>query len=192
MNIFQHWGDTIYWDRLSWEAFAALMAVLAAGVVGWRQVGIQQRQVEIAALEVATTLWGERLKVYDATSRYLSHIMTHSSVPGRMTLAANVYSKDVSAPEIALDFMNGLDRSRFLFRAPVRAELERIYRLAEELADIIGSADILYEPGKTTMPKRAAAIRSELGQVYANVAGLFGDELQLTQRSRSRVMGRGL
>ena len=39
----------IYWHEFSWEAFAAILAVLAAMVVGSRQVAILARQTEIQA-----------------------------------------------------------------------------------------------------------------------------------------------
>ena len=177
--MFEHWGNAIYWNQFSWEAFAALLAVLGAISVGWRQVGIQRKQVEIANLEVKAAVWKERLQVYDATRNYLAHIVTRGAVPGRLTLAASTRGGDVSAPEVAVAFMDALDRSQFLFQPAVRGRLEDLWRTAEELADIRGSADVLYEPTKTPAETRASVLRNKLVDQHAAVAAIFGDELML-------------
>lgn len=184
--MFEHWGDAIYWDQFTWEAFAtllaALLAVAGAVAVGLRQVAIQQRQAEIADLEVRSTLWRERLAVYDATRAYLSHIVTKASVPGRQTPGGKMTSQPAVAMDVAQAFFTALDRSQFLFRPEVHRALDEVWRDAEKLADLRGSADIMYEPTKTPMEKRAAELRKKLVDRHANVAAIFGDELKLTDR----------
>lgn len=184
--MFEHWGDAIYWDQFTWEAFAtllaALLAVAGAVAVGLRQVAIQQRQAEIADLEVRSTLWRERLAVYDATRAYLAHIVTKASVPGRPAPSLATGGPPV-APEIAAAFFAAMDRAQFLFQPTVHQNLVDIWRTAEELATVRNSADISYEPTKTPLEMKAGKLRQEIVGRHANVVAIFGDELTLRARA---------
>lgn len=177
--MFEHWGEAIYWRQMTWEAFAALVAIVAAGFVGWRQVGVQHRQTEIQALGIKVALREERLKAYDATRFFIGHILRSGAVPGRKTLANNMNGGPVTLPQVAIDFYDAMDRSRFLFAPETRAALDRIYALAMELGDLRGSADTFYEDDKGVRHTRSQDIRNQLAEIYMDVAALFGDELNL-------------
>ena len=188
--MFEHWGGAIYWDTMTWEAFVAMLAVGAAALVGFRQVGIQRRQAEIEALTVRIALREERLKVYDATRRFIGNILTTGRVPGRQTLAASMAGGDVAQPEVAIDFYDAMDRARFLFAPAVRATLVGIYELAMELGDIRASPDTFYEASDGRSRTRAQEIRDELSRIYGDVAGIFGNELMLTDTEGSMLKRR--
>lgn len=178
--MFDHWGDAIYWDQMTWEAFAAILAIVAAGIVGWRQVGIQKRQVEIAALTLTEAVWERRVLIYDATKAYLTHIAISSSVPGRHTLAATVTGGDVTAPAIAMAFAQAMERSRFLFRPAVHKTLNEVWRIAEALADLRADAERMYEADGGVNQTSSADLREKLMVYWRDVPAIFGDELSLT------------
>jgi hypothetical protein len=86
----------IAWTDFSWEAFATLAtgigAVVAAIVVGLRQAGISdrqsrilERQVGLDELKLRSDLFDRRFAVYEATRKFVGHIMAHASEPDQQT-----------------------------------------------------------------------------------------------------------
>jgi hypothetical protein len=55
---------SIHWETFSWEAFATLTAVIAAGWVGWNQVKIQRRQTIFVEYDLKIQLLDKRPQIY--------------------------------------------------------------------------------------------------------------------------------
>ena len=179
-SMFEHWGRTIYWDSLSWEAFAAFAAFIAAGVVGWRQVGIARRQTDLLDLEVRTALWDRRMALYDTTREYLAHIVQKGRFPGRGSMFSKLSSRPVPGVPLALAFHQAVDRGQFLLSSESYARLLAVRDRSERLAEIHEDASALYEPEKTRLGLEAKTIRAALIENYNNVAEIFGRDLTLS------------
>lgn len=182
--MFEHWGGTIYWDALTWEAAAAILAVIGAIIVGTVHGAVLRRQAELQSMANKVAVWKERLAVYDATRAYLGHVVTKASVPGRLTLAATITDQRVTAPETWAAFTTALDRAQFLFSRAVYERLEKLWRAAEALADERASADNFYSGDQS----EADRLRDEIVAAHADLAAVFGEELRL---SSDRPEGRG-
>lgn len=165
----------VYWDTFSWEAFVSGVAILVAGWVGVRQVGIQRRQSELEALGLKAALWDRRMEIYDATTAYLGHIVLVGGVPGR----SGSLSKMTPAVQLAVAFNKAVERSEFLMSPEARSRLLRLRDKAKRLGDIREDANIFYEPHQTPLQNEAAEIRAELVRVYNDVASIFGDDIRL-------------
>lgn len=172
--MIQHWGTSIYWDAMSWEAFAAIVAVIAAGIVGWRQAGISKRQAELQALDLKAALWDRRMAIYDATKSYLSYIVAEKRVPEQSGRGLNPRWEEEAA--IANDFKHAVDRSRFLLSPEVFARLDRIKVTALRLSKIRSSGEVLYNKELET---EAAELRGSLEASHENIASIFGEDLIL-------------
>lgn len=72
---------SIDWASFSWEAFATLAtglaAVIAAGIIGFRQSQIHDRQVALQEQELKVSLLEERLSVYDSVHDFFGYTLTH-------------------------------------------------------------------------------------------------------------------
>ncbi len=106
----------IEWAALSWEAFATLAtglaAVLAAGIIGFRQSQIQDRQVALQEQELKVSLLEERLGVYDAVHNFLSYTLTR----GRP-----------ADGNFERDFRLAMVKARFLFSDELNIFLKEIW-----------------------------------------------------------------
>lgn len=125
------------WDYMDWGEFATLFtgiaAVLAAYGVGQRQARILEAQHQLGELSLRSTLFEKRVRVYDATRRWLAYIAMHGAIPGRV-LERRINSEGPpEGSEIERDFLEQLDRARFLFRPAVFAELDRLWKLANKV-----------------------------------------------------------
>lgn len=180
--MFEHWGDTVYWDSMSWEAFAAIAAFIAAGFVGWRQVGIAKRQSEIQALELKAALWDRRMAIYDTTRSFLSHIALKGRVPGRGTALSKVSGRPPAGLDLASQFNQAVDRGQFLLSAESSRRLQSVQRTADRLADIHEDPGAFYEPQKSELEAEAKVLRAQLVEHYNAVAAIFGEDLVLRER----------
>lgn len=178
--MFRHLGNTIYWDAMSWEAFVALVAVLAAGLVGWRQMRVLDRQVDVAALSVKEAVWDRRLVIYDTTKAYLSHIVLKGRVPGRGSALAKVSGRIPAGGDLALAFSQAVDRAQFLMSDATYRRLLDLQAKADRLADIHEDAGIFYEPSKSRLEAEAKDLREFIVGQSASVAAIFGEDLRLS------------
>lgn len=173
--MFSHWGQTIYWNTMSWEAFAAICAVIAAGWVGSRQIGITRKQTELQTLELKTALWDRRMAIYDTTRAYLAHIVLKGNVPGRSTM----FGVTGSGSELAIEFHQAVDRAQFLLSPEAYARLSNVRATAERLATLREDARRMYEPKDSKSKIETAEARAALIEAYNNVAAIFADDLKL-------------
>lgn len=168
----------IDWSSFSWEAFATLVtgvsAVVAAGIVGWRQVAISdrqtrilERQVDLDELSFRSALYEKRFAVYQATQNYLSAVLTHGKKP-----SAGVESA----------FLASIDGSKFLFGPVVEGELKEIYRAGHALLahNTLSEAELkqtgAYPEGA---PERETELVTALRAKWDNLGTVFGDDLRL-------------
>jgi hypothetical protein len=102
-------------DKLNWEATATLvagfLAVLAAFVIGFRQSGIQSRQVELEELKIRSDLFDKRFATYEATAYLLNHIDLHIEEKDQILMKA---------------WFAKFRESKFLFSPPVYEQLSEI------------------------------------------------------------------
>lgn len=180
-------------DYLSWEAFATFVAVIAAFVVGLRQVGIATRQTaiqteqitiqnrlaDIEELKLRQALFDDRFEVYEATRAFLAHIVAHASVPG----LAKTDNAELRESDRLLQqrFIEEIDRASFLFRPSVKKHLTQLWQTAVQInfhqkmqTDRNGREDYQkHVDGEFAQMKL-------LQQAHADLASIFGDELTLS------------
>lgn len=181
-------------DYLSWEAFATLLAgALAVGAaiyVGLRQTQIQTKQVliqdrlaELEELKLRQALFDARYQVYNASRKWLVFTVQHGSPP---------YStKGLEEAQLAVEmkwadeFLDAVDRSRFLFRPAVRQVLFKMW----ESGQVLTRMERALERDTTTQDQREnAADRHDEAFTYltgllSGFSDVFGDELVLTAYS---------
>lgn len=178
-------------DYLSWEAFATLLtgalAVGAALLVGLRQTDIQTKQVliqnrlaDLEEFKLKEALFDARYAVYNGARMWLLATVQAGTPP----YSIKDLKGETKAAEFkwANDFLDALDRSRFLFRPSVRAELVKMYEAGQELRQ----ADRALERDSTTQEQRERAADKHdeafkyLSGLLGNFSDIFGDELKLT------------
>jgi len=184
-------GDTIDFTRLTWEAFAAFIAVIAAALVGWRQVGIQKRQAAMQHLELRRLLFDQRLPVYLATQAWLGLVLETGSIPSMprslnlkgLTQEARIKEVD---RQISIDraFVEALEMSRFVFSPHVFEALEELWLKGNQLH--------FHQASQVTEGKeRDRHIDAEFrlhkwfADRHANLAAVFGDELKVSDGGKS-------
>jgi len=184
-------------DYLSWEAFATLVAVIAAFIVGRRQVGIAARQTDIQTeqtriqnrladleeLKLRQALFDARYQVYNASRKWLVFTIQHGSPP-YSTKVLKGAQKDFEM-RLADEFLDAVDRSRFLFRPTVRLVLFKMW----ESGQLLTRMERTLERDTTTQEQREKAADSHdeaftyLNGLLSDYSELFGDELVLTAHS---------
>lgn len=177
--MFEHWGDTIYWDRLSWEAFVATLAVLAAGIVGWRQAGVVKEQAKLQQLALRHGLFERRHSVYHAARAWLGFVVAQGTIPNRQP-----DGEDRPQPEwtthqaLEREFLDGLDMSRFVFRPAVFEELHNLWLAGNQLHYHRVAARKRDENAEMHR-KNEATVFATISENYRNIAAVFGEELRL-------------
>lgn len=170
----------IYWDTFSWEAFVSGLAILVAGFVGFRQVGLQKRQSALEELALKSALWDRRMEIYDATAAYLGHIVLKGGVPGRTTAMSKAAGFGAPAAELAIDFDRAVQRSRLLLSPPAASRLADVQAKAMRLGDIREDSALMYGDNKEALQDEAQAIRASLITAYNDVSAIFGEDIRLT------------
>lgn len=186
---------TAQWNALDWNDLATLSgaaatliaglgAVIGATMVGLRQAGITERQVEIAAnqhalerLKVRQDIFDRRLKVYEHTRTWLAYILAHGATPSRAKEPATVEG-----------FAEAWDISRFLFKPDVHNSLETLRLMAIDLDyhEAMTINPVRTDPdGGVTVSEEdhpASATRLMMGfrDAMQNLSEMFGSELQLS------------
>lgn len=185
-------------DYLTWEAFAAFSAVIAAFLVGRRQVGIAIRQADIQAqqleiqnrladleeLKLREALFDARYNVYNASRRWLVSTIRHGTPP----LSSRKPKTTQTALErnLADDFLDAIDRSRFLFGHEVRAVLVKMWEAGNDLksAERSLSRQTLSQLQRDRALTRHDQAFEYLESLVPEFANIFKDELTLTNRDR--------
>lgn len=178
-------------DYLSWDAFATLLtgalAVGAALLVGLRQTDIQTKQVtiqnrlaDLEDLKLRQALFEERYQVYNASRKWLVATLQYGRPP--------YPTKNLSEPQqqlelkLADEFLDALDRSRFLFPPSVRETLWKMWTSGQELIH----ADRTLERESTPQEAREKAADKHdeaftyLESLLPDFSNLFGDDLVLS------------
>jgi len=182
-------------DYLSWEAFATLLtgalAVGAALIVGLRQTDIQTKQVviqhrlaDLEEMKLRQALFEARYQVYNASRKWLVATVKYGSPPYSAKDLAG--AQKVVEMKWADEFLDALDRSRFLFRPAVRDVLVKMWNAGEDIIQ----ADRALERERTTQEQREKAADKHdeafkyLSGLLGDFSDLFGDELVLTAHRR--------
>lgn len=187
---------TIYWDAMTWEAAAGFSAVLAAGVVGWRQMAIQGEQARIQRdqtriqkqaldlehLKVRAELFDRRMVVYEATREWLDFIAIHGRTPLSLDMD-QIESAEQRTHEVGISsrFLAARDQSRFLFSETVWQALCDLWRkgsihtrLQRRLSHLTSREDphVVLEQMDETLDR--------IADVDTRLVDIFGDEIRLT------------
>lgn len=131
-------------------------AVVAAYIIG-------RKQVELQGFAARSDLFDKRMEVYEGARRWLDAIARYPEVP-----------KD----DLMDEFLRASDRSQFLFRPIVRAEMKRWHQAAIKLEYDEKHSD-------TGEPSPHKAVISE---ARAKLYELFEPELSLTNQPRRRAL----
>jgi hypothetical protein len=129
-----------------------------------------ERQAGLNELKLRADLFDDRMAVYQSTVKFLAAIMTHA---------------DTADAETEHAFLAGLDRSRFLFRESVHADLEAIRKEYNRYRAIKNTMTSEYARNQT-YGRSNLDEESELTLFFYNsldnLSELFGDELKLGRR----------
>lgn len=184
-------------DYMSWEAFMTLLtgalAVGAALIVGMRQTDIQREQVaiqnrlaDLEELKLRQALFEARYQTYNSARMWLLATVQAGTPP----YSVKDLKGETREAEFrwANDFLDALDRSRFLFRPAVRAELVKMHEAGQALLQ----ADKALERDSSSHEQREKAANKHdeaftyLSNLLVNFSDVFGDELKLTQHQGLR------
>lgn len=174
--MFDHWESTIYWDQMSWEAFAALVTGLAvaigATVVGLRQLALQQLTLRLA-------MFDRRYAIYRATARWIGFILTDGRIPNREG------SSSTDAVRRERDFLDAIDESRFVFGPHVFTALEKLWQQGNQLHHHQASAKRTDDPDRNMHIDHELQIHLWFAEQSKNLGAVFGDELRVSDGGKS-------
>jgi hypothetical protein len=103
----------IAWCDFSWEAAAGFSAVVAAVIVGLRQVGIANRQIELAEQANRVSLFELRFGIFERTQRFVTKSQT---------------DKEFDWQGWTREFAQAQNEAVFLFDERVQMALEEIWQ----------------------------------------------------------------
>lgn len=196
--MFEHWGRSIYWDAMTWEAFATLAAGLAAVIgatlVGLRQMAISKRQVALQQLELRRLLYDLRRPIYDATRRWLSFILQTGHIPNRPGAPDQVQldRRVIGAREAELErqaklegeFLQAIEDSRFVFGPEVFSSLENLWVQGNEMHYHRVSQRAINADRQRHIDEEARLHRWFVDAIK-DLANVFGDELKVSDGGAS-------
>lgn len=161
------------------------LAVGAALLVGMRQTEIQQKQVaiqnrlaDLEELKLREALFEARYQTYNSARMWLLATVQAGKPPYSGNLKGETKEAEF---KWAGEFLDALDRSRFLFRPSVRAELEKMYEAGQAL---LQADKVLEREGSSHEQRQKAADKHDeafqyLSNLLVNFSEIFGDELIL-------------
>ena len=188
--MFDHWGSVIYWDHLTWEAAATLMAGFAAVggaiLIGLNQVKIQRRQVALQQLELRRLLFDVRRPVYESTRDWLAFILQRGHIPNRRYNqdfhdrdAAGVRAEIERQQAIELAFLAAIEQSRFVFSPHVFDALEQFWLQANEMHFHRVSQDAQNADRGAHIDEETRLLKW-FAEQHRDLSGVFGDELKVS------------
>ena len=173
----------LVWSAFDWQSFSTLttgfLAVAGAVVVGWRQVGIAERQAasqetqtailkkqaELAELSLRRELWEKRFEVFSATSAFLLDALD-----------------DTYDPQVGIEFLKQSARSEFLFSRAAHTEILAIW-------NAVGQARVHHQEAQAHLKQsgaykdgdseRTAILKAKLTKKMNELSEVFG-EMRLT------------
>jgi hypothetical protein len=123
----------VYWSEFSWEAFATLAtglaAVVAAYLIGRRQVQIQQAQTYLQERSLRFQLLDRRYSVFDRAEALLLEIVRTGHGPSR---------------ECERSFLIAKGEARFLFDTAVLIGLDEIWEKSVEYDALCRKMETIY------------------------------------------------
>lgn len=194
--MFEHWGNTIYWDSLSWEAFMTLLvgiaAVAGAVYVGRKQIkiqkaqaDIQRQQTELQQLELRRLLFDLRRPVYEATREWLVFILQTGHIPNRRhdrqgdRNAPAFIAESERQATLERDFLGAVENSRFVFSPHVYAALEQFWIQGNEMQ----FHRVSQGPRNADRSKHIDEehrIAMWFAEALRDLSAVFGDELKIS------------
>lgn len=182
-------GDTIDFTRLTWEAFATFLTGIAAVggaiAIGIRQTDIQRRQVELQQLELRRLLFDQRMPVYEATVAWITHILATGNIPARQLAEQSYIRNNQDAAEnarqaaIEREFVEAIERSRFVFSPHVFEALERLWINGNEL-HYYKVAKPQDDAARKRNIDEAMRLHSWFAEQLTLLQAVFGDELKVS------------
>lgn len=180
-------GAATVWAALI-GLIGAFAAIAGAVVVGLRQskimtrqsdimstqTGIAERVAEIEEMKLKSDLFDARFDVYHATREWIRFIIGEARPPRQGVNALP------GEEEIIRTFVAEWDRSRFLFKPSVHAELQRLLTLSHQLHAHQQMQKSIQASGIDHVAAEFE-IHTEFALVGEHVSAIFGDELVLTK-----------
>jgi hypothetical protein len=162
--------------KLDWQSLATLitgaLAVGAAVLIGFRQLGITRRQTTIAQqqtrlaeLTLRYQLFDRRMIVYNSTADFLAAIFRDAAYPSREVQAA---------------FFSALGSSRFLFSAETYEGLSEIWERATDFRLLKLKARASADSGDPENKQAEDMALTWFFNRLESLPNLFGTELRLT------------
>lgn len=178
----------IDWTGFTWEAFATLVtgigALVAAVIVGLRQVAIQREQVAVAARQ--TNILDRQTALAEITLRNELFEKRHSVYAATNDLLVKAIQNggwvDYNDP-IQNPFLVAKDKAKFLFRPSVSVDLQEIWEKVCEGTAIHREMTALYQQEGhygQEFPKRSYDVSIWIGERLGNLSEVFGHELKLS------------
>lgn len=162
----------IDWAAFSWEAFATLVAglaaVLGAVVVALRQQRILKHQTTIERLKLRSETFDRRWEIYQTASSWLLDWWQREHTPNR---------------ELDKQFVFALEKSKFLFRPEVYEVMAMWHtkrRRGRLLYDRL-NRQRLSEPDMEKIKIEVLAIDEVRDAAFKEIADLFGQEMQMSE-----------
>lgn len=170
----------------------AVAAVVAAFIVGHRQIEIIRRQVEIAdqalrleALKVRVEVFDKRMSVYERTRDFLEFWVVHDRIAGYPKVKGE--GTPVEEMTVRRDFIAAMQESQFLFQPSVHKRLRELFALSKKLhSNQRAMHTPLGTPGREEAFEKDERLSEDLQEIHSDLPSLFGDELNL---SDAAVMG---
>ncbi len=94
------------------QAVAAVLAVVGAIVVGWRQIGVSQRQTALQEFQLRESLFDRRVEVFEDVQSLFSEVLREGKPAGH---------------ESTRQFIRAKQRARFLFSRSVNEYLDSVW-----------------------------------------------------------------
>lgn len=164
----------------------ATAAVIAAFIVGHRQIEIIRRQVGIAdqslrleALKVRVEVFDKRVSVYERSRDFLEFWVFHDRIAGYPKVRGE--ETPVEEMKVRRDFILAMHESQFLFRPSVHKRLRELFAVAKKLhSNQRAMTTPLGTPGREEAFENDERLSKELSEFQENLTELFGDELNLS------------
>lgn len=193
----------IYMDTFTWQVFATFVAAGCALLVGWRQVGIADRQASIAAGQrtiaegqaATATAAVQIAEAQAATARAAVQIAEAQALTARLAQRGALFDRRLKVYNVVRDYIqiglqgdplklfeidqkvkDALNEARFLFPETVNRSFLTAFELADECADMTHDRRTSMA---ATSAERLRELRHQLRAIVAELAKTMGDEMKL-------------
>ena len=162
----------IEWSDFSWEAFATLIAGLAAVsgavVVAIRQQKILKYQATIERLKLRSETFDRRWEVYRTTAEWLLDWWNGEGAPNA---------------ELKKEFAWSVEKSKFLFRPVVHEKLRdwQLKRQRIEMLNMRAGRKNTSDEDWIKIQKEQVEIADELQHAFSEIGDLFGEDMRMSE-----------